>query len=141
MEEITFTFKDNPELTETEVLSLYSAVGQQNEVQQIKKLMQGIDRSYVLAAYHEKKLVGLLRAVTDDATIFFIQEMVIHPEYEHDNLDERFMAQVIQTFENIEQMMVAANLDDSTKQFYEQCGFKSFEDMNIRGFIRDIQSQ
>lgn len=141
MEEITFTFKDNPELTEAEVLSLYSAVGQQNEVQQIKKLMQGIERSYVLAAYHEEKLVGVLRAVTDDATIFLIQEMVIHPEYQHHKVNEQLIAQVIQTFENIEQMMVAANLDDSTKQFYEQCGFKSFEDMNIRGFIRDIQSQ
>lgn len=141
MEEITFTFKDNPELTEAEVLSLYSAVGQQNEVQQIKKLMQGINHSYVLAAYHEAKLTGLLRAVTDGTTIFLIQDIVSHPEYRYYKVNERFMAQVIQTFENIEQMMVVANLDDSTKQFFEQCGFKSFEDMNIRGFIRDIQPQ
>lgn len=132
------TLKENPALTKEELWTLYTAVGWHNEEHHINAVMEGIKHSYVLAAYEQEKLVGFLRAVSDQATICLVQEVVIDPAHSEEPIKEQLMRRLIQRWNNIEQIVLVADRRDETQTFYEQCGFRTFQEMNACGFIRDV---
>ena len=65
-----------------EVLRLYEAVGWTNYTRRPEMLRRAVEGSLlVLEARHNGRLVGLVRAVGDGASILYIQDLLVLPEY------------------------------------------------------------
>ena len=130
-------YVENPVVTLEEVLPLYEAVGWTNYTQNPTMLKEAYKNSlHILAALNEEgKLVGVLRAVGDGASILFIQDILVTPEYQHQGIGTKLLQQTLEKYMNVYQIQLAT--DDSTKtvSFYESNGFTSLTSLNCVSFI------
>lgn len=130
-------YVENPNNTVEEVLPLYEAVGWTNYTQKPEMLEAAYKNSlHVLGALNEEeKLVGILRAVGDGASILFIQDILVYPEYQHQGIGTKLLQMTLEKYKNVYQIQLAT--DDSTKtvSFYESNGFTSLTSLNCVSFI------
>ena len=130
-------YVENPDVTVEDVLPLYEAVGWTNYTTKPEMLKAAFENSlHVLAAFNEKGiLVGVLRAVGDGASILFIQDILVTPEYQHQGIGTKLLQQTLEKYKNVYQIQLAT--DDSTKtvSFYESNGFTSLTSLNCVSFI------
>ena len=128
---------ENPNITVEEVLPLYEAVGWTNYTQKPEMLEAAYKNSlHIIGAFNdEEKLVGVLRAVGDGASILFIQDILVYPEYQHQGIGTKLLQQTLEKYKNVYQIQLAK--DDSTKKvsFYESNGFTSLTSLNCVSFI------
>ena len=130
-------YVENPDVTVEDVLPLYEAVGWTNYTTKPEMLKAAFENSlHVLAAFNEEGiLVGVLRAVGDGASILFIQDILVTPEYQHQGIGTKLLQQTLEKYKNVYQIQLAT--DDSTKtvSFYESNGFTSLTSLNCVSFI------
>ncbi len=96
-------FQEGVPHDEAQILALYQEVGWTLYTRKPEKLLAGLRRSDVLAAYDQERLVGLIRAVTDGETILYIQDLLVLPNYQRQNIARTLL---------------------ESMSFYEACGFK-----------------
>ncbi len=130
-------YVENQNITVEEVLPLYEAVGWTNYTQKPEMLEAAYKNSlHILAALNEEgKLIGVLRAVGDGASILFIQDILVYPEYQHQGIGTKLLQMTLEKYKNVYQIQLAT--DDSTKtvSFYESNGFTSLTSLNCVSFI------
>ena len=130
-------YVESPDVTLEDVLPLYEAVGWTNYTTKPEMLKAAFENSlHVLAAFNEEGiLVGVLRAVGDGASILFIQDILVTPEYQHQGIGTKLLQQTLEKYKNVYQIQLAT--DDSTKtvSFYESNGFTSLTSLNCVSFI------
>ncbi len=130
-------YVENPVVTLEAVLPLYEAVGWTNYTQNPTMLKEAYKNSlHILAALNEEgKLLGVLRAVGDGASILFIQDILVTPEYQHQGIGTKLLQQTLEKYKTVYQIQLAT--DDSTKtvSFYESNGFTSLTFLNCVSFI------
>ena len=91
---------------------------------------------HILAALNEEgKLLGVLRAVGDGASILFIQDILVDPAYQHPGIGTALLQKTLEKYKHVYQIQLAT--DDSTKtvSFYESNGFTSLTSLNCVSFI------
>ena len=108
---------ENPSVTLEEVLPLYEAVGWTNYTQKSAMLKEAYENSlHIIGAFNDEgKLVGILRAVGDGASILFIQDILVYPEYQHQGIGTKLLQQSLEKYKNVYQIQLAT--DDSKKQY------------------------
>ena len=130
-------YVENPALTLEEVLPLYEAVGWTNYTQNPTMLKEAYENSlHILGALNEEgKLVGVLRAVGDGASILFIQDILVYPEYQHQGIGTKLLQQTLEKYKNVYQSQLAPADSKITVSFYESNGFTSLTSLNCVSFI------
>ena len=130
-------YVENPSIALEDVLPLYEAVEWTNYTQHPTMLKVAYENSlHMLGAFNEEgKLVGVLRAVGDGASILFIQDILVYPEYQHQGIGTKLLQQTLEKYKSVYQIQLAT--DDSTKtvSFYESNGFTSLTSLNCVSFI------
>jgi len=128
---------ENPNVTLEEVMPLYEAVGWTNYTQKPEILEVAYKNSlHIIGAFNDdEKLIGVLRGVGDGASILFIQDILVYPEYQHQGIGTKLLQQTLEKYKNVYQIQLAT--DDSTKtvSFYESNGFTSLTSLNCVSFI------
>ena len=130
-------YVENPALSLEEVLPLYEAVGWTNYTTKPEMLKAAFENSlHVLAAFNEEGiLVGVLRAVGDGASILFIQDILVTPEYQHQGIGTKLLQQTLEKYKNVYQIQLATDDSKKTISFYESNGFTSLTSLNCVSFI------
>lgn len=130
-------YVENPNVTLEGVMPLYEAVGWTNYTQKPEMLEEAYKNSlHILGAFNnDEKLIGVLRGVGDGASILFIQDILVYPEYQHQGIGTKFLQMTLEKYKNVYQIQLAT--DDSTKtvSFYESNGFTSLTSLNCVSFI------
>ena len=130
-------YVENPNITLEEVLPLYEAVGWTNYTTKPEMLEVAFKNSlHIIGAFNDdEKLIGVLRGVGDGASILFIQDILVYPEYQHQGIGTKLLQQTLEKYKNVYQIQLAT--DDSTKtvSFYESNGFTNLTSLNCISFI------
>ena len=130
-------YVENPVVTLEEVLPLYEAVGWTNYTTKPEMLKAAYENSlHIIGAFNnDEKLIGVLRGVGDGASILFIQDILVYPEYQHQGIGTKLLQKTLEKYKNVYQIQLAT--DDSTKtvSFYESNGFTSLTSLNCVSFI------
>ena len=128
---------ENPIVTLEDVLPLYEAVGWTNYTTKPEMLEVAYKNSlHIIGAFNDdEKLIGVLRGVGDGASILFIQDILVYPEYQHQEIGTKLLQQTLEKHKNVYQIQLAT--DDSTKtvSFYESNGFTNLTSLNCVSFI------
>ncbi len=128
---------ENPIVTLEDVLPLYEAVGWTNYTTKPEMLEVAYKNSlHIIGAFNDdEKLIGVLRGVGDGASILFIQDILVYPEYQHQGIGTKLLQLSLEKYKNVYQIQLAT--DDSTKtvSFYESNGFTSLTSLNCVSFI------
>ena len=130
-------YVENPIVTLEDVLPLYEAVGWTNYTTKPEMLEAAYENSlHIIGAFNnDEKLIGVLRGVGDGASILFIQDILVYPEYQHQGIGTKLLQMTLEKYKNVYQIQLAT--DDSTKtvSFYESNGFTSLTSLNCVSFI------
>lgn len=118
------TYITNPKLTVDQVLPLYEAIGWTNYTADPERLQTGLDQTLFLrVAYDGDRIVGLLRAVGDGATILFIQDILVLPAYQRQGIGRQLLTDCLEAYKGIYQCHLLTDQTPKTKAFYEGLGF------------------
>jgi len=130
-------YVENAALTLEDVLPLYEAVEWTNYTQNPSMLKEAYGNSlHILGALNEEeKLVGVLRAVGDGASILFIQDILVTPEYQHQGIGTKLLQKTLEKFKNVYQIQLATDDSKKTVSFYESNGFTSLTSLNCVSFM------
>ena len=122
---------------EAEIMALYSSVGWSNYTNNPVMLRQAYKNSlYVLAAYADDKLVGLLRAVGDGSSIVFLQDLIVLPEYQRHGIGSQLMRKVMEKYTDVYQLQLLTEASEKNIAFYEYVGLKRVEKYGCCVFMR-----
>ena len=120
-----------------EILPLYASVGWTAYTSRPEMLERAFAGSLlVLGAYEDESLVALLRAVGDGASMVFIQDILVQPEYQRRGIGSALLAQAMEHFKDVYQLRLAADAEEKTLAFYRSCGFAPDSDTGCMGFSR-----
>ena len=130
-------YVENPDVTVEDVLPLYETVGWTNYTTKPEMLKVAFENSlHVLAAFTEEGiLVGVLRAVGDGASILFIQDILVYPEYQHQGIGTKLLQQTLEKYKNVYQIQLTTDNSMKTISFYESNGFTSLTSLNCVSFM------
>ena len=126
----------NPQLDFGAVLDLYASVGWSNYTNRPRQLEQAFHQSlFVIAAYDDEELVGLIRAVRDGLTIVFIQDLLVYPHYQRQGIGRSLLQKTLERFKDVYQIQLATEQSDKNLTFYQELGFRQQEDFDCTGMI------
>lgn len=129
------TYTTNPTLTLDQVLPLYQAVEWTNYTANPDRLQAGLDGTlFMRAAYDGDRLVGLLRAVGDGATILFIQDILVLPAYQRQGIGRQLLTDCLAAYEGIYQCHLLTDQTEKTTAFYEGLGFTDVGNLAARAY-------
>lgn len=120
-----------------EVANLYARVGWTNYVNRTEILQQAYENSlYILGAYDHGRLIGIIRAVGDELTVVFIQDIIVLPEYQRRGIGTKLLQAVLEKYKDAYQVELLTDNTDKAKAFYRSAGLVPSDELDCLAFIR-----
>ena len=90
------------------VAALYDSVGLTHRTQDRDKLEAAIaGSSFVLCAIFEKRIVGLIRCISDDQTICYVQDWLVNPKGQRRGIGTALMNAVRERYAHVDEIVLA----------------------------------
>ena len=122
---------------EGEILDLYARVGWTNYTADPQMLRRAYaDSLCVLGAFEGRKLLGVIRAVGDGASIVYVQDIIVHPDHQRKGIGTRLMREILARFADIYQIVLSTDDTEKTKAFYRSMGFSEMSEIGCCAFMR-----
>ena len=122
-----------PELGQ--VLRLYNDAGWLAYTEKPEQLMQALERSlYLVCAYEDGQLCGLLRAVGDGCTILYIQDILVERAHRRAGVGRRMVEMLLAAYPHVRQKVLMTDEAPEMHGFYESLGFCPAEQMGLTAF-------
>ena len=125
-----------------EISELYKSVGWTYYTKDTARLEKAFDRSeYLVKRNGEGKIIGIVRWITDFATIAFIQDILIHPRYQRQGIGKVLLNEALEKITSYGPVQIELLTDDTekTKKFYESVGFVQVKEMDAVSYIKDTR--
>ena len=121
-----------------EILRLYTKVGWTAYTEDMPALERGYKNSlYILAAYENDQLIGIIRVVGDGATVILIQDIIVCPERQRQGIGTALLKAVLDRYSAVRQIQLTTDNTPETVAFYKSLGFVDFSEIGCCGFMRD----
>ena len=122
------------------ISSLYESAGWFDYTEDLEKLEEAFKNSLkIISAWHEEKLIGLIRVIGDGLTIIYIQDIVVLPEYQGNGIGRGLINSVLDEYKHVRQKILISEDKDSSIEFYKNIGFKSIDSYNGVAFVNYIE--
>lgn len=114
------------------LLELYTAVGwaaytRDNHKEDLEKAVA--NSSFVVTAWDGELLVGLARALSDDVAICYVQDILVHPDYQRRGIGMTLMHQCLARYRHVRMKMLLTDDEDRQRLFYEKMGFQHIRNL------------
>lgn len=125
-----FTISTSSALSDAEVLALYGSVGWSAYTRDPELLIRAIRSSsfVVTARKDDGELIGLARVISDDATICFLQDILVHPACQREGIGRALLAPVRARYGHVRQTVLITDSEPGQRAFYEAMGFTEGSD-------------
>jgi GNAT superfamily N-acetyltransferase len=121
-----------------ELVELYAAVGWTAYTpESLGKAIAG--SSFVVTARLGGRLVGLARAISDDATICYLQDVLVHPDAQRRGIGRALVRAVLDRYAATRQKVLLTDDEPGQRAFYESLGYAEIRDFGpgtLRSFVR-----
>ena len=125
------------EYNEAEILGLYASVGWTAYTDDPAALRNGLANSLLtLAAYEEAALAGLIRVVGDGHTIVFVQDILVHPQFQRRGIGSALLQAVLNRYAGVRQIELLTDDTPETAAIYRSMGFRELTELGCRGFMK-----
>jgi GNAT superfamily N-acetyltransferase len=95
--------------------------------------------SFVVVARRGGRLVGLARAISDDATICYLQDVLVRPEEQRGGVGRALVTAVLDRYATVRQKVLLTDDEPGQRRFYESLGYAETRDLGpgtLRAFVR-----
>jgi len=76
-----------------------------------------------IAAYNGDKLIGYIDSVSNGVTDAYIQDLMVHPDYQGKGIGTELMNRMIATLKERNIYMISVVFEEKLKSFYSRFGF------------------
>jgi GNAT superfamily N-acetyltransferase len=127
-----------------QILSLYDSVGWSAYTDDPEVLIRALANStFAVYAYdQQQQLAGLIRVISDNATICYVQDILVCPSAQRSGIGRALFDAVLQKFQHVRQLVLITDDLPQQRAFYESMGLTEgaeFEHGVIRVFARFAQ--
>lgn len=124
-------FADDEVVPIADLVDLYQAVGRLIYAADPDALARAVDRStYVVTARTAKgRLVGLARCLSDDVSLMYLQEVVVHPDHQRSHIGTVLVGACLERFDHVRQKVLLTDDDPGQHDFYRSLGFRDVNDL------------
>ncbi|WP_234009128.1 GNAT family N-acetyltransferase [Deinococcus sp. NW-56] len=141
-----FTLAPAPLPDLPELLSLYASVGWTSYTRDPEALARALRQSgFVWTARDGASvLIGLVRGVTDDVSILYVQDLLVRPEWQRRGVGRALMEAVLERYAHVMQTVLLTDNRPDQLAFYRSLGFHNTRDLvNIptNAFYRTTQAK
>lgn len=81
--------------------------------------------AYVVTAWKVDELIGLARGMSDDVSIFYLQHILVRPEYQGTGIGHLLLNNFLDRFKHVRTKLLLTDNDEQRLKFYESMGFKN----------------
>ena len=78
---------------------------------------------YHIAAYEADNLIGYIDSVSNGVTDAYIQDLMVHPDYQGNGIGTELMNRMIAFLKSKHIFMISVIFEDSLRSFYSRFGF------------------
>ena len=116
---------------------LYNDVGWVSYTKDLEKFEHMFKHSLgVYAAFNKENLVGLIRVVGDGVHILYIQDILVHEDYQRQGVATKLMQGVIDKYKTRQTVLITDQEDQKSNAFYKAIGFKKSETLGINCYLK-----
>lgn len=120
---ITYTFTRPATVTDQQLLDLYRSVDWLAYLQHPDNTLAAFAHSTVMWALDRGELVGVIRGITDQHTILYIQDILVRPDHQGQRIGTQLVQQFLQHYASIGQTVLITDPEDKTLAFYQSLKF------------------
>ena len=132
-----FSIKEYETYNEQETLQLYESVGWTNYTQKPQMLKEAYLHSLKsYAAYVDNKLVGIIRVVGDGASVVFVQDLLVYPQYHRQGIGTALLKRIMEEYNGVYQLHLLTENTEKTISVYKSLGFLMDTDIECRAFSK-----
>lgn len=135
---MNLTFSNQKQFSSQQVNDLYTSVKWTDYTNDLPKLLRAISKSdLVISAWNGEELVGLIRALTDEESIAYIQDILVFPMYHKQGVGSQLMRRMLTELKGIRQIVLMTDSGEENAplhDWYRSFGFKSYDDLGTIGF-------
>lgn len=132
-------YKENYQIDKSDLEKLYSSVGWAAYTKNLEVLEQAINHSLqVISAWDEDELVGLIRVIGDGFTIIYVQDILVHPDYQDKKIGTELMTKILDNYPEVRQKVLLTEDAPDVRHFYEKFGFTSCDKGGAVAFYREF---
>lgn len=127
--------KYNENITAKELADLREAVGW-------NRMEEEYGRPFIssychMTAYVAGKLVGYVDCISNGVTDAYIQDLMVHPNYQNKGIGTELMKKMIEYLKEKHIYMVSVIFEKELKPFYEKLGFTTMFSGQLETYKRD----
>lgn len=114
--------------SQEQIITLYDSVGWRaytNDENRDKLETAVRNSTYVVTAWHNQELVGLARAISDDVSIFYLQDILVRPDFQRHGIGRILFTNCLERFAHVRTKMLLTDDDEQQLAFYTSLGFKN----------------
>lgn len=132
-------YQINQTIAENDLTKLYNSVGWFAYTNTRVNLMAAVANSLmVVSAWADNQLVGLVRIVGDGETIVFIQDILVDPKFQSQQVGTELMNRVLNMYPNVRQKVLLTEEAPDVRHFYEKFGFRSADQGTLIAFYKNF---
>jgi len=126
------------------LLELYAAVGWVAYTREESRadLENAIaNSSFVVSAWQDERLVGLARVMSDDVSICYVQDILVHPDHQRRGIGEQLICLCITRYAHVRSKVLLTDDEERQRLFYEKAGFRNIKDIDSVNLNIYVQMQ
>ncbi len=116
---MTYTY--NEKVSVKELTNLRESVGWNRMEKEYNSLL--MTSYFHIAVYEDNKLIGYVDSVSNGVTDAYIQDLMVHPEYQGKGIGTELMNKIIAHLKEKHIYMISVVYEESLKPFYKRFGF------------------
>lgn len=125
--------------TTQELVDLYSSVGWTKYTESPEGLVAGFERStFVVSARDGERLVGVARCLSDDYSIFYLQDILVNPTHQRRGVGRALLEACLSRFDHVRQKVLITDDEDRQHRLYRSVGYRdtrSIPESRIHTFV------
>ena len=137
----TFAFSESKQFGGTDLVGLYASVGWSAYASNPDSLVRAVKQSsYVVSARDSSGgLVGLARAISDDVSICYLQDILVNSDHQRSGIGRALVERVLERYVHVRQKVLLTDDEPGQRLFYESMGFIEGHDFGptpLRAFVQ-----
>lgn len=135
------TLRYDKHLEIDDLLGLYRSVGWNAYTDHPEWLQLAVEGStYVVTEWStDGELIGLARAISDNHSIFYLQDILVKPEHQGHGIGRRLLDDCLERFDQVRTKVLLTDDDDAPRRLYEGAGFvrtADYPDAELNAYVR-----
>lgn len=132
------TIVDDAVPSRESLVDLYMSVGWVAYAKDPERLETAVRNStYVACLYDHNELVGIARGLSDDVSIFYLQDIIVRPDFQGKGHGRELLERIVERFAHVRQKVLMTDDEERQHCLYRSIGYVDVSDVDrLHAFVR-----